>query len=148
MKSLLGNLLISTVLLLPGTAHAQHTKALNVTGIWIFWALLPGQTQPSYVGTPEFEANGTLSGGGGAQVGKWVRTGNQEFAFTFLANSYDSSGKYTDTHRVRGMLTLSDDGFSATGKTLLEILDPTGAVIFTSPGPTMFSGVKLVVTPF
>ena len=88
-----------------------------------------------------------ISGSGGV-MGRWVRTGNQEFAFTFLANSYDSSGAYTNTHRVRGMLTLGDDRISGTGKTLLEILDPTGKIIFTAPGPTTFTGVKLVVTPF
>ena len=145
MRSVFLNLFISVALLVPGAAMAQPAKAKNVTGIWMFWALLPGQTEPSYVGTANFEANGTLSG---SAPGEWVRTGNQEFAFTFLANTYDSSGKYTDTHRVRGMLTLGDDGFTATGKTLLEILGPTGAVVFTSPGPTTFTGAKLVVTPF
>lgn len=146
MKRLFSNLVISAALMLPA-ALAQPTEAQKVTGIWIFWGLLPGQTQPSYVGTAQFEANGTISGSGGV-MGQWVRTGNLEFAFTFLANSYDSSGAYTNTHRVHGMLTLGDDRVSGTGKTLLEILDATGKVIFTAPGPTAFTGVKLVVTPF
>ena len=114
--------------------------------MWIFWALLPGQTQPSYVGTARFEGNGALTGG--SLLGQWVRTGNRDFAFTFLANTYDASGTYTGTHRVRGMLTLGDHTTTATGKTLLDILDPTGTVVFTSPGPTTFTGMKLVVTPF
>lgn len=146
MKSLLSSLLIASALLLPGTASAQPTQAKDPTGIWMFWALLPGQTQPSYVGTAQFEGNGTLSGAG--TMGQWVRTGNQEFAFTFLANTFDTTGNYTGTHRVRGMITLRDDAVTATGKTLLEILDPTGAIVFTAPGPTTFTGVKLVVTPF
>ena len=146
MNKLFVKLLIS-VALVPTIAPAQPARAKSVTGIWIFWGLLPGQTQPSYVGTADFAANGSLNGNGGT-VGKWVRTGNQEFAFTFLANTYDSSGNYTGTHRVRGMITLSDDTVSCTGKTLLDILDPTGAVIFSSPGPTTFTGAKLVVTPF
>jgi hypothetical protein len=146
MKKLLLNLLISAAILVPGAAQAQPTQAKNVTGTWMFWGVLPGQTQASYVGTAEFQANGTLSGSGGT-MGRWVRTGNQEFAFTFLANTSDSSGNYTGTHRVRGMMTLGDDA-SCTGKTLLEILDPTGTVIFKSPGPTTFTGVKLEVTPF
>lgn len=146
MKSVLWSLLIALALLLPGTAAAQPAKAESVTGIWIFWALLPGQTQPSYVGTVQFQGNGTLSGG--SILGQWARTGNQEFAFTFLANTYDTSGNYTGTHRVRGMMTLGDDSITAAGKTFLEILDPTGTVTFTSPGPTTFTGMKLVITPF
>ena len=146
MKNLLSSLLIASALLLPGTASAQPTQAKDLTGIWMFWALLPGQTQPSYVGTAQYEGNGTISGAG--IMGQWVRTGNQEFAFTFLANTFDTTGNYTGTHRVRGMITLRDDAVTATGKTLLEILDPTGAVVFTAPGPTSFTGVKLAVTPF
>ena len=46
------------------------------------------------------------------------------------------------------MMTVGDDGINVAGKTLLDILDPTGTVIFTSPGPTTFTGLKLVVTPF
>jgi hypothetical protein len=147
MKRLLLNLLISAAILVPSVARTEPPQAKNVTGIWIFWGLLPGQAQPSYVGTAEFKANGTLSGSGGT-MGQWVRTGNQEFAFTFLANTTDSSGNYTGTHRVRGMMTIGDDPASCTGKTLLEILDPTGAVIFKSPDPTTFTGLKLEVTPF
>jgi hypothetical protein len=147
MKRLLLNLLISGAILVPSVARTEPTQAKNVTGIWIFWGLLPGQSQPSYVGTADFETNGTLSGTGGT-MGRWVRTGNQEFAFTFLANITDGSGNYTGTHRVRGMMTLGDNPASCTGKTLVEILDPTGAVIFKSPGPTTFTGVKLEVTPF
>ena len=146
MKNLFLNLLIASALLLPVTAVAQPAMAQEVTGLWMFWALLPGQTQPSYVGTAQFEGNGKLAGGN--LLGQWVRTGNREFAFTFLANTYDSSGNYTGTHRVHGMMTLGDDSTTATGKTLLDILDPTGTVVFTSPGPTTFTGMKLVVTPF
>jgi len=146
MKNLLSSLFIVSALLVPGTAPAQPSRAPDVTGIWIFWGLLPGQAQPSYVGTAQFQGNGTLSGAG--IMGQWVRTGKQDFAFTFLANTYDASGNYTGTHRVRGMMTVGDDGITVAGKTLLDILDPTGAVIFTSPGPTTFTGLKLVVTPF
>jgi hypothetical protein len=143
------NLLVSGALLFPVAALAQPTPAKKVDGVWIFWGLLPGQTKPAYVGTATFEKDGMLSGSGvGTTAGRWVRTGNQEFAFTFLANTYDASGTYTGTNRVRGMMTLADDGTSCTGKTLLEILDPSGTVTFTAPGPTTFTGLRVVVTPF
>jgi hypothetical protein len=115
---------------------------------------LPGGAgaTPVYVGTAQFLANGTLSGSptdqhSGPTIGQWSRTGNYEFAFTFVADTFDSSGAFANTHRVRGTLTLSDDGLSATGKIVLEILDTTGKVIFTAPFPTTFTGARLVVLP-
>ena len=73
---------------------------------------------------------------------------NAEFAFTFVADTYDSSGNFANTTRVRGMLIVGDDGLSGTGKTILEKLDTTGKVIFTSPVPTPFTGSRLVVQAF
>ncbi len=154
MKRTLWSLLMAAVLLLPGTALAEYSQDVSkLDGTWMFRGFLAGPAQPPvYVGTAQFLANGTLSGSptdqhSGPTIGQWSRTGNYEFAFTFVADTFDSSGAFANTHRVRGTLTLSDDGLSATGKIVLEILDTTGKVIFTAPFPTTFTGARLVVLP-
>ncbi len=163
MKSLSLHLLISSLLLVPvvalaqsgqaihpGTALAQTTHSSQVEGVWVFRATLPGQPGPSYIGTARFAKDGTIAGTPvdqrtGGTLGDWTRTGNHEFAFIFVADTFDTAGNFVNTHRVRGMLTVGDDGASATGKTILEILDTTGKVIFTSPAPTAFTGARLTL---
>lgn len=159
MKTSLVSLLFASVLLCPGAGFAQpnegsgHVNGRKLEGIWTFRASFPGQTGPVYVGTARFHADGTFSGPAidqhsGPTTGEWIATGHMEYAFVFLADTFDGSGNFAGTHRVRGMLRLAQDGLSATGETILEIIDTTGTVIFTSPGPTPFTGTRTVVQPF
>src|SRR5450432_2147174 len=106
MKRSFWSLLISAVLLVPGTSLAapdQDQTVKKLDGIWVFRAFFGGPTQPPvYVGTAQFLTNGMLSGSPvdqhtGPAVGQWISTGNQEFAFTFLADTYDSSGNFANT---------------------------------------------------
>jgi hypothetical protein len=163
MKSSRLHLLVSSLLLAPlvvlaqsgsaiqeGTALAQTAHSGQVQGVWLFRATFPGQPGPTYIGTARFGKDGTISGTPvdqrtGGTLGEWARTGNQEFAFVFVADTFDRAGNFVNTHRVHGMLTVGDDGLSATGKTILEILDTTGKVIFTSPAPTAFTGERLTL---
>lgn len=154
MKRSIGSLLFSVALLVPAMAMDQPGEGVKkLDGIWMFRGFLAGPAQPPvYVGSAQFMSNGVLSGSPIDQhtsptVGQWIRTGNQEFAFTFVADTYDSLGNFANTHRVRGKLTLSEDGLSATGKILLEFLDTAGNVIFTAPAATTFTGTRVVVLP-
>jgi hypothetical protein len=151
MNKLFCKLLILAVLLVPATSVAQPFPQYRPDGIWVFRALFPGQTQPVYTGTGRFRADGTLSGPpidqhSGPAVGEWTRVSAREFGFTFVANTYDELGNFRTTNRVRGMMKLSGDGLSATGKTMVDILDTTGQIIL-SRG-TMFTGERVVVEPF
>ena len=152
MKRLIWNLMSSAVLLVPGTVLAEPgplTQRLD--GIWIFRAIFPGQTQPVYTGTARFVGDGTFSGPSndqhtGPTVGEWIRTGKGEFAFTFVANTYDDAGNFRTTSRVRGMMALSEDGLFAAGRTIVDIFDTAGQLILSRT--TTFTGSRVVVEPF
>lgn len=152
MKISFCNLMIVAAVLVPGTMLAQSARSIQqLNGTWIFRAAFPGQTQPVYTGTARFLADGTFSGPPNDQhtgpvFGEWIRTGKGEFAFTFVANTYDDAGNFRTTNRVRGMMTLTDDGLSATGKTMVDVLDTTGQVILSIQAT--FTGTRMVVEPF
>ncbi len=150
MKRLLFKFTLAAALLVPGAAMAQSSTQ-RLDGTWIFRASFPGAPQPVYVGTAQFTADGRFSGPPidtftGPVVGEWIRTGNQEFAFTFLANTYQTTGGFQSTHRVRGIMTVSSDGLSAAGTTKLEVLNSAGQVIATAA--TAFTGARMVVEAF
>jgi hypothetical protein len=158
MNSLFSKLIVAFVLLIPATAFAQHEQSVQkLDGFWIFHANLPPQAGaggsaggPGYAGSARFLPDGTLAGSpvdqhSGPLFGEWVRTGYHEFAFTFVSDAYDGSGNYLNTNRVRGTMTVSDDGLTATGRTLLEILDKTGKISFTAPAQTTFTGTRLII---
>jgi hypothetical protein len=159
MRTSVLSLLLASVLLCSGAGIEQsnrtseHENGPKLEGIWTFRASFPGQAMPVYVGTAHFRADGTFSGPAidqhsGPTTGEWIEVGHLQYAFTFLADTFDSSGNFANTHRVRGMLRLTHDGSIASGQTILEIIDTTGAVIFTSPVPTPFTGTRTVVQPF
>jgi hypothetical protein len=161
MKNLLSAIFLASGLLLPQAVFAQTTSNLppNAEGVWIFHANLPPQAGTgstggiSYAGTTRFSTDGSISGSTldqhtGASFGVWVKTGYRDSAFTFLSDTYDSSGNYLNTNRIRGTMTVSLDGLSSTGTTLLEILDKTGKVIFTTPATSTFTGMRLTVLSF
>jgi hypothetical protein len=152
MKRLLLTLSLVFALLVPGTVMAgPFPPVRTVVGTWAFYANFPGVPVPVYIGTATFKPNGSLSGlpldqHTGATVGEWTRTGPRDFAFTFVADTFDSEGKYANTHRVRGTITVDDYGLGASGKAMLEILDQSGQVIVTAPQNT-FVGTRIVVLP-
>lgn len=154
MKNLLRGLLIVATVLTPASLDLRAQSAPSVQrlkGIWIFRAIFPGQNQPAYTGTARFLADGTISGPPidqrtGPTLGDWIRTGNKEFAFTFVANAYDDAGNFRSTNRVRGMMTLGDDGLTASGKTMVDIFDRTGQIVLSSTAT--FTGTRVIVEPF
>jgi len=152
LASVLPVLMAAVAILSPAVVSAEQNEAPNrVVGAWSFYAQFPGAPSPTFVGSAQFESNGTISGTPidqhtGPAIGVWQQLGGNQYAFTFVANTYDASGTYTATHRVRGMLTLGDDGVSASGKTALEVLNSAGVVIFTAT--STFTGQRLTIQPF
>lgn len=152
-KLLFALLVIASALSLPSSSAAQSSESSREpVGIWMFHANFPGAPAPTYVGTAHFRADGTLSGPPldqhtGPVLGEWVRNGPKQFAFTFVADTFDANGGYINTHRVRGTMTLNDNSLAASGETLLELIDTTGQVIFTAPAKTTFTGTRVVVLP-
>jgi len=152
MKSTAMNLLFSTALLVPGSLSAQSgVSPYRLDGsVWIFRATIYPATTPTYQGTALFKSEGTLGGlprdGHGSETiaGVWTRVGPQDYSFTFVADSYDSSGNFVESDVVTGVLHVSDDGLSATGTSLLERLDTAGKVIQPRFPPTSFMGTRIV----
>ncbi len=153
-KTILKMIIPAMLWIAPHGFAQQILTPQRVEGIWIFRALglFPGQTQPVFTGAATFRPDGTFTGPENDQhssggPGLWIATGNYgEFAFTFLSNTFDSTGNFQSTSRVRGVMTISADGLSATGKAKLEVLDTTGAVTFSSSNT--FTGARSVVAPF
>jgi hypothetical protein len=154
MKQFIATFLAAAALLIstPAGVRAQAPpSAQRLEGIWIFRALFPGQSQPVYTGTARFLRDGTFSGPpndqhSGPALGEWVPIRWGEFAFTFVANTYDDLGNFRGTSRIRGMITLSPDGLTATGRTLVNVLNSAGEVVLTRT--TTFTGARVVVEPF
>lgn len=152
MKSTAMNLLIAAVLLAPGPLSAQAVTSPFDGSVWIFRATIFPGTTPTYQGTALFKADGTIQGiprdgqGASTYAGVWTRIGFTDYAFTFVADSYDSSGHFQESDVVSGVMHVGDDGVSATGTSLIEILDTAGHVIFKQPAsaPTSFTGVRLI----
>ena len=155
MKRILFLLMIAAVVLTPVLALANdgHSPDSPV-GLWIFRITFAPGASPVYGGTVRFRLDGSLAGPGkdglkNSEVnGEWIRVGRGEFAFTFVVDTYDDSGTFQSTHRVRGMMTISEDGLSASGKTILEILDTSGNVVPPSPLTSTFIGSRIEVVPF
>jgi hypothetical protein len=153
MSKMFLKLMMAGCLVVPSLVSAQPTVSpQRVDGLWVFRALFPGQTQAVYTGSANFRPDGTFAGPENDQhssgsMGIWIATGNYgEFAFTFLSNSFDAMGNYQSTSRIRGIMTISADGLSASGKVKVDVFDPIGQVIFSS-GNT-FTGTRFVVAPF
>jgi hypothetical protein len=84
--------------------------------------------------------------------GQWVRTGNHEFAITFVGLEYDLDGTMTGTlgassgtYKVRARVHLSDNSNEFNGPFTTDIFDLNGNVIFTVSGTV--TGKRIVVEP-
>jgi hypothetical protein len=149
-------LILTASMLMPVAALAQAPtySPQNAVGLWIprGLGLFPGQTAPVYLGTARFASDGSISGtpldhNSSPVLGVWYATGNLgETAFTFVSDTYDSSGNFVNTHRVRCMMVISPDGLSATGRAILDVFDTTGKIV--QSGTSTFTAVRIVATPF
>jgi len=84
--------------------------------------------------------------------GQWVRTGNHEFAVTFVGLEYDLDGTMTGTpgassgsYKVRASVRLSDNSNEFNGPFTTDIFDLNGNVIFTVSGT--ITGKRIEVEP-
>jgi hypothetical protein len=137
----------------PGSVNAQQWYSpTKIDGsVWITRAMIPPQTTFSYTGTALFRSDGTLGGaprdgtGSSTTTGVWIRSGYQDYSFTFTGDVYDSSGNFVNTNVVAGTMHVSDDGLTATGTSLLQILDTTGKILFQQPAanPTPFKANRI-----
>jgi hypothetical protein len=80
----------------------------------------------------------------GVGYGAWVRTGNREFAGTFVGNVYDSATRQVvGSYKVKSVGTLERDGLSFTGVFKTETFDIGGNLLNTATGTVL--GKRIVV---
>lgn len=155
MKSLAIGSWIAAAVITPASLSAQQQwySPTKIDGsVWLTRAMVPPQTTFSYTGTAVFRADGTVGGpprdglGSVTTSGVWTRSGYQDYSFTFAADVYDGTGNFVSTNVVSGLMHVSDDGLSATGTSLVEIIDTTGKVLFQQPSaaPTPFKATRII----
>jgi hypothetical protein len=147
---------IATMLALTSTAAAQSTSssrtlegAWNVTVVFdqqglprcapagaAFTAITPGR------GTVIAESCYASEGAG---YGSWARTANNEFASTFIGNSFGPDGTVAATYKVRATVALDPSGDTFSGPFTTDFFDLVGNLLGTVTGTV--SAARSVVEP-
>ena len=81
----------------------------------------------------------------GAGYGSWVRTANDQFASTFIGNSFGPDGTVAATYKVRTWVSLGPSRNAFTGPFTTEFFDLAGNLLGTVTGTV--SAVRIVVEP-
>ena len=81
----------------------------------------------------------------GAGYGAWIRTAHNQFAITFLGNSFGPTGTVVSTYKVRASVSLGPTANSFAGPFKTEAFDLAGNSLGTATGRV--SGVRIVAKP-
>jgi hypothetical protein len=81
----------------------------------------------------------------GAGYGSWARTANNEFASTFIGNSFGPDGTVAATYKVRATVVLGPSGDTFSGPFTTEFFDLAGTGLGTVTGTV--SAARIVVEP-
>jgi hypothetical protein len=82
----------------------------------------------------------------GTGYGVWLRTGNREFAGTFIGNIYNgSTGHIIGRYKVRSLGTLQPDRETLTGVFKTESFDLTGNLLNTVTGSLLGKRIQVEV---
>ena len=80
-----------------------------------------------------------------AGYGVWARTGNNQFAITFIGNSFGADGLVASTYKVRANVSLGPTLNTFSGRFTTEIFDLGNNLIATFTGTV--TGVRVVAEP-
>lgn len=162
-RSLLALLAAIVISVTVGSAAAHQKpdkddcdeKDKCLTGTWTVKVTPPPQLGAPFSSIMTFTEDGNLietaNGGdlpalGNPGLGVWGKTGNREFAWTFLFFDYDISLQLIDSGKVRAKINLGKNGDKFTGELLLTIYDLAGNVQFSGPGGTV-EGKRVKLEP-
>lgn len=117
-------------------ADASQRQPVNFFG---------AKTQAPFIAVETFHADGTFietsltdfqQPAGPPGQGLWAKTGTREFALNFYGVTVGdvTNPQLQGTYRVRSKLTLDRTGDQFDGPFLIEIYDPSGALVFTVEG--------------
>lgn len=135
---------------------AQEKKAKQLSGTWAMTIILTNglpQLPPPFPGFNTYTPDGGLlatfvPSPGTIQYpgqGEWVRTGNREFALSFVGFRFDEKGNFQGTMKIRETFTLDEALNESTGQFKWEIAIPTGQVVASGEGTTR--GRRIGVEP-
>lgn len=130
-------------------ANASQRQPVNFFG---------ARTQAPFIAVETFHSDGTFletsltdfsPPAGTAGQGVWAKTGTREFALTFYGVTIGdvTSPQLQGTYKVRSKLTLSLTGDEFEGPFLIEIYDPSGALVFTIEGTAQGRRARLDPLP-
>jgi hypothetical protein len=147
---------IAAMLGLTSTAGAQSTaSARTLEGAWNVTVAFDQQGLPPCAPAGAVFA-GTGPGRGsviaescyaseGAGYGSWVRTANNQFAATFIGNSFGPAGTVAATYKVRASVALGPSGETFSGPFTTEFFDLAGNGLGLVTGTV--SAARIVVEP-
>jgi hypothetical protein len=163
-RGLLG--LIATglaALLFPGKSPQAHAAAASqagslLEGSWLINATVTRAGQQfQAVRLSTYNSNGTListapsnappleTSIAGTAHGTWVRTGDREFATTWIGLRFDAAGNFLGIAKARGRIRINDDGDTASTQTRTELFDRAGNLVDTASSTSQAG--RIVVEP-
>jgi hypothetical protein len=155
-KRLSHYLTIAALLTFSLTATAQSTvSGQTLAGAWNsaltfneggapFCAPAPGVFLETRPGSGTVIADSCYASEG-AGYGSWVRTAHNQFAITFIGNSFGPDGTVATTYKVRGTVSLSPTLNSFSGPFQAQFFDLAGNLLGTVTGTV--TSVRIVVEP-
>jgi hypothetical protein len=126
---------------LQANAAAASQAGQSLEGSWISTVSILG-LQALRITT--YNSNGTLvttapsnappleSSIGGTGHGSWVRTGDRQFATTWIGLRFDANGNFVGTAKLRGRIQVNEQGDESTGQTQSESFDRDGNLVATA----------------
>jgi hypothetical protein len=140
-----------TLVILSGLAMAQPNPNSGQTpeGAWSF--ALTANGVPSCSSAPTvFTREGTVIGStcfllASPGYGSWARTGNGEFAFTMIGNSYALPDTLAGSYKIRGQGNLTSDRAMLLGRYRVAVFDLAGNIVLEVTGT--FTAKRVQVEP-
>ena len=143
------HLAIALALMLSTAANAQQSpnSGQSLEGAWSVTIDISGG--PTCRSAPAvFTREGTIIADScslslAVGYGAWVRTGNRQFATTFVGNVYGPDGAVVGSYKVRSSLSVDTVGDSFSGSFTTQFFDATGGLTFTTNGTVRASRIQV-----
>lgn len=142
-------ILLAAIVVQSRAASAQLVPILE--GSWVSDVRPEDPAQPRNITFWTFTGDGSLISSNrdhptrGPAHGTWIRTGDHEFAVTFLRLIFDDQGTFAGTQKLRGQITVNQNTDEFTSRSMSEIFDAQGNLLRT--GATIGTAQRIKVEP-
>ena len=146
-------ILLCLLIAFAGMGYAQSgSSEQNLMGAWNvnidFGGVIPACSAPTLNTRDGGIVANPCAANESPGYGQWVRTGNGEFALTFVGLEYDLAapgGTANGTYKVRASVSLSNDSQEFSGPFQTDIFDLNGNLVLTVKGTV--TAKRVVVEP-